>query len=94
MKDADEFAAEEGIAKVYLFSAKQKVPPIYKALATNFRNRLRFAFVQAESDIRVEISEKFGIEKWPTLLIETVEGERIVYDGKMKLPALNEFVTP
>ena len=94
MKDADEFAAEEGIGKVYLFSAKQKVPPIYKALATNFRNRLRFAFVQAESDIRVEISEKFGIEKWPTLLIETVEGERIVYDGKMKLPALNEFVTP
>ena len=94
MKDAEEFGAEEGISKVYLFSAKQKVPPIYKALTTNFQNRLRFAFVQAESDIRVEISEKFGIEKWPTLLIETVDGEKIVYDGKMKLPAINEFVEP
>lgn len=50
--------------------------------------------MQAESDIRIEISEKFGIEKWPTLLIETTDGEKIVYDGKMKLPALNEFVTP
>lgn len=36
MKDAEEFGAEEGISKVYLFSAKQKVPPIYKALTTNF----------------------------------------------------------
>ena len=50
--------------------------------------------MQAESDIRVEISEKFGIEKWPTLLIETTDGEKIVYDGKMKLPAINEFVEP
>ena len=50
--------------------------------------------MQAESDIRVEISEKFGIEKWPTLLIETIDGEKIVYDGKMKLPAINEFVEP
>ena len=32
-EDADQFADEKGIQKVYLFSAKQKVPPIYKALA-------------------------------------------------------------
>ena len=44
--------------------------------------------MQAESDIRIEISEKFGIEKWLTLLNETTDGEKIVYDGKMKLPAV------
>jgi len=47
--DVEQFAEESGIQKVYLFSAKQKVPPIYKALTSEFRNRLRFAFVNAES---------------------------------------------
>ena len=60
---------EDDINKVYLFSAKQKVPPIYKALATNFYNRLRFAFVQVESEIGGTLASEMEIEKWPTLLI-------------------------
>ena len=92
--DADEFASEGDISKVYLFSAKQKVPPIYKALASNFYNRLRFAFINVESEIGAPLGEEFEIEKWPTLLVHTTEGDKVIYDGKMKLPALKEFVAP
>ena len=28
------------------------------------------------------------------MLIHTTEGEKVKYDGKMKLPALKEFVAP
>ena len=68
------------------------MPPIYKALSTNYYNRLRFAFVQVESEIGGELGTEFDVEKWPTLLISTTDGEKIPYDGKMKLPALKEFV--
>ena len=90
--DAEEFTSEQDIDKVYLFSAKQKVPPIYKALASNFYNRLRFAFVQIESEIGPKLAEEFEIEKWPTLLVLTADGEKITYDDKMKLPIMKEFV--
>jgi hypothetical protein len=69
-EDADQFAEEAGIQKVYLFSAKQKVPPIYKALAANFRNRLRFAFVNVESSASADLAKDFDVEKWPTLLVQ------------------------
>jgi len=68
-KDADQFLAETGIQKVYLFSSKQKVPPIYKALSQNFRNRLRFAFVNTESIVANDLATEFGVSDWPTLLV-------------------------
>ena len=101
-EDADQFAEEAGIQKVYLFSAKQKVPPIYKALAANFRNRLRFAFVNVESSASADLAKDFDVEKWPTLLVQnqfatpdTDGGDKHhVFDGKMKLPELIQFVEP
>lgn len=69
-EDADDFASETGIQKVYLFSAKQKVPPIYKALSATFRNRLRFAFVNMEASVAGELSDEFATTKWPTLLVQ------------------------
>ena len=95
-EDASQFSTESDIRKVYLFSAKQKVPPIYKALSAQFRNRLRFAFVNVEATVSAELAERYGVEKWPTLLIESdVDGdEHAVYDGKMKLNELVDFVEP
>lgn len=75
----------------YLFSSKQKVPPIYRALAAHYRNRVRFAFVPAEAQAAAELAENFGVKKWPTLIITGVKGH-LVFDGKMKLDALIEFV--
>ena len=89
--DAAQFASETGIQMVYLFSSKQKVPPIYRALAAHYRNRVRFAFVPAEAQAAAELAEKFEVEKWPTLLAHNPEGH-FLYGGKMKLDALIEFV--
>lgn len=95
-EDAAQFSAEEGIKKVYLFSAKQKVPPIYKALSAQFRNRVRFAFVNVEASVSAEVAADFGVEKWPTLLVESAgeDGGHDLYSGKMKLNELVEFVAP
>lgn len=93
--DANQFAAEEGIKKVYLLSAKQKVPPIYKALSTHFRNRLRFGFTNPEASVSGELANEFGASKWPTLLIANTNGdEHLIYDGKMSLHELISFVEP
>ena len=95
-EDAQQFSAESDIKKVYLFSAKQKVPPIYKALSATFRNRLRFAFVNVEASVSAELAGDFSVEKWPTLLVENGAGEdgHAIFDGKMKLNELVEFVAP
>lgn len=99
--DADQFADETGIQKVYLFSSKQKVPPIYKALSSEFRNRLRFAFVNIESQIAGDLSTEFGIKEWPTLLVQNQfvtpdddSDSHHVFSGKMKLNELIDFVAP
>ena len=44
-KDVESFQSEDGIAKIYLFSEKELTPPIYSALTSGFKNRIRFAFV-------------------------------------------------
>lgn len=36
------------VNRVILFSKKSKTPPIYKVLASEFRDRLRFGFVEAD----------------------------------------------
>ena len=90
-EDAEQYAAETGIQMAYLFSSKQKVPPIYRALAAHYRNRVRFAFVAAEAQAAAELAENFGVKKWPTLIITGVKGQ-LVFDGKMKLDALIECV--
>ena len=96
-EDASQFSAESDIKKVYLFSAKQKVPPIYKALSATFRNRLRFAFVNVEASVSAELAGDYGVEKWPTLLVENgaEDGEsHAIFGGKMKLNELIDFVAP
>ena len=84
-----------------MFSAKQKVPPIYKALSATFRNRLRFAFVNMEASVAGELADEFGTTKWPTLLVQNqfATGDddseaHQIFDGKMKLNELIDFVTP
>ena len=36
------------VNRVILFSKKAKTPPIYKVLSSEFRDRLRFGFIEAE----------------------------------------------
>jgi hypothetical protein len=73
------------------------VPPIFKALSAHFRNQLRFAFVNVEAVYASTLADQFETTKWPTLLVanESGDGEgHLVYDGKMKLNELIEFLEP
>ena len=47
-----------------------------------------------ESSIGTTLAKEKDVSKWPTLMVETAEGEQHIYDGKMKLPELVEFVKP
>ena len=100
MEDFEQFEHEDGIEKVYLFSAKQKVPPIYKALSAKYRNRLRFAFVNVESQVSTQLAKNFEVEKFPTLLIQNSKADldetefHQIYNGKMKLDLITNFVDP
>lgn len=80
-----------------MFSTKKDTPPIYKALAANFNNRLRFAIVKKQHAIWESIARDFQVDKWPTLLVHMQHGAEtatnVVYDGKLKLPELKEFVS-
>jgi hypothetical protein len=49
-KDVEAFQSEDGISKIYLFSEKELSPPIYSALTSGFKNRIRFAFVPKSED--------------------------------------------
>lgn len=91
---AVEFRAEPDIAHLYLFSAKSTTPPIFSALTSQFNNRARFAFVQESAEIAHSLADELDIQKWPTLVIETQDKQRVVYSGKMKLPELVEWAAP
>lgn len=76
------------------------MPPIYKALSAKYRNRLRFAFVNAESQVSGSLSKHFEVDKFPTLLIQNPKADldetefHQIYDGKMKLDQLDKFIQP
>jgi tRNA/tmRNA/rRNA uracil-C5-methylase (TrmA/RlmC/RlmD family) len=48
--DVETFQSEEDISKIYLFSEKELTPPIFSALSSGFRNRIRFAFVHKSEE--------------------------------------------
>eukprot|EP00347_Sterkiella_histriomuscorum_P011459 403372372 len=91
------------VNKVILFSNKTKTPPIYKALTTYFRDRVRFAFVQAENKDIVALYKEDGIgEKFPSILVlksfdidanSTIDKiEKILYKKKdIKFEELKDF---
>jgi hypothetical protein len=61
LKTADEvkkFQSETGISRVYLFSSKMEVPKIFGALTTNFKNTVRFGFIQENSTEAVKILQE------------------------------------
>lgn len=71
------------------------MPPIYKALAQHYRNRMRFAFVQVESVTGLEFGKEMGVDNWPTLLIELPDGTKeILKEKKLKIEAMRQFVDP
>jgi glutaredoxin len=62
------------VNKVILFTKKDKVPPTFKALSAEFRDRIRFNIIQINDKKGNEemkaIQEKFGVTSLPSIIVE------------------------
>lgn len=62
------------VNKVILFTKKDKVPPTFKALSAEFRDRMRFDIVHInEKKVSEElqaIKESYGVTNFPSIVVE------------------------
>ena len=89
------------INKVVLFSEKSISPGLYKALASKFKDRIEFYFINA-SKMKKKV-KKLGIDSFPTIIVHAnvdPDGENLstqsieTYDGENDILELTEFLTP
>jgi len=83
----DKFLEETG-AKVMLFTDKPKTTSLYKAISIDFHNRIAVAEVKKTAKAVVD---KYEVTKFPTLVVVTESGEKVVYDGKLKHEKIAAF---
>lgn len=91
-KDIDEFlAAKNESAKAILFTEKGTTSALLKSLAIDFLDVVTVGQIR---NTQKEAVEKFGIEKFPTLvLLPGGDEDGIVYDGELKKAAMVEFLS-
>ncbi|KXS20406.1 hypothetical protein M427DRAFT_66424 [Gonapodya prolifera JEL478] len=78
------------LAHVILVSNKKDTPPLYKALANQFRNRLIFGEIK---DGEKNLMDKVGVESAPAVKLWPVgEESPLVYEGSLKHDALAKFL--
>lgn len=99
LAEANEFVAEKGIHKVFLFTKKEKVPPLYAAITSLFRNRIRFAIVNVNTKDSEELKDFMQVEFLPQLCIleavinvEPWDSPVRYYEGIMKFQAIKNWV--
>jgi len=85
------FLSDSSKAKVLLFTEKDKTPNLYKALSVDFVNRLQFGEVRKT---HTQLVKEFSVETFPTIMVIKVDGEQVVYGGKMDHSSLMQFLTP
>jgi len=91
-KSIDSFlSTPENLAKVILFTNKKETSNLYKALAVDFHHQLVLGEVK---DSEKEIVDNFGVTKFPTLIVQTVSGEKIPFTGELKHDVLYSFLKP
>lgn len=89
-KDVDAFL-EGDKPKAILFTEKGTTTPLIKSLAIDFLDVISVAQVR---NTQAKAVEKFGIEKFPTLvLIPAGEETPVVYDGEMKKAGMTKFLS-
>lgn len=67
------------LPRVILISKKSTTPPLYKALSTEYKDRLLFGEVKSSSG---DIADKLNITDVPAIIIIAKDGRRITYEGK------------
>ncbi|KAH7034641.1 uncharacterized protein B0I36DRAFT_360145 [Microdochium trichocladiopsis] len=90
-KDFLRFLAKDDKPKAILFTEKGTTSALLKSLAIDFLDVIHIA--QARNK-EAEITEKFNIKKYPTLVLLNPESsEPLVYDGEMKKAPLLKFLS-
>ncbi|KAM0275999.1 hypothetical protein ACHAQH_007217 [Verticillium albo-atrum] len=91
-KDLDTFVASDtDKPKAILFTEKGTTTPLLRSIAIDFLDVITVAQVR---NTQQAVVEKYGVEKFPTLLLLPADGgEPVVYDGAMKKPAILEFLS-
>jgi thioredoxin-like negative regulator of GroEL len=80
---------------VILFTSKPTTPPLFKSLATRFKNQIVFGEI---SDKQTRLTQRFEVKKFPTVLA-IISGENneakttITYDGEIGPEPLIEWLT-
>jgi len=90
-KNTEEFFGRTDLAKALLFTDKAKTTDLYKALSTDFLHQIQLAQVK---NTEKELVERFGVAKFPTLVVVPLEGEPVTYDGKLQHEELFNFLKP
>lgn len=79
----------EGLASAILFSSKEESSPLYKALSLQFKDRLRLAEVRTAEG--TDLAGEFGVDAFPTVILEKSDGTRVQYDGTIGAEPLADF---
>lgn len=93
-EDMDKFLSDTLIAnKVILFTNKKETPYIYRALTSEYRDRLEFADVYEGVE---DVVKAYNVDKFPTLLVlvrkEDGTYEKEFYESDMKIEKLMRFL--
>ncbi|TLS25668.1 hypothetical protein PpBr36_07278 [Pyricularia pennisetigena] len=90
-KDLDEFLDKTDGPKAILFTDKGTVSALLKGVAIDFLDVIKIAQIRSKEKGAVE---KFGIEKFPTLILIPGKGqEPIKYDGPVKKADMVKFLS-
>lgn len=69
LQDFQEAKDDSAVNRVLLFSKKSKTPPIYKVLSSEFRDRIRFGFVEAEKSEELVRLFKDQVTEYPSIIV-------------------------
>ena len=98
---------DKDINKVLLFTKKDKVTPVFKALSAEFRDRLRFTVIplpeNKESADNLALKTEYNVTELPTLIVQQTyqvkdkvvldEPKRVQYTSQTyKVPELSRFL--
>ncbi|TLD25419.1 hypothetical protein PspLS_05912 [Pyricularia sp. CBS 133598] len=90
-KDLDDFLSKTEKPKAILFTEKGTVSTLLKGVAIDFLDVIQIAQIRNKEKGAVE---KFGIEKFPTLILIPGKGEEpIKYDGPVKRADMVKFLS-
>lgn len=90
-KDLDEFLTQTEGPKAILFTDKGTVSALLKGVAIDFLDVIKIAQIRSKEKGAVE---KFGIDKFPTLVLIPGKGEEpIKYDGPVKRADMVKFLS-